>query len=204
MSTVDLSLVAGETGGRRGLRALVVEDNLTNQEVARLMLGGSGVVADIAPDGAVALQQVASERYDIILMDMQMPGDDGATVTRKMRAAGIRIPIVALTANALVTDREHCLAAGMDDFLSKPVTYERMRQMLDRWLPDRGRMPDGVTCAIDTARPERGASEGDAPEKDAPEKDARSGGPDRLVVAIRSEGSPARPPLASGPRQDKA
>jgi signal transduction histidine kinase/DNA-binding NarL/FixJ family response regulator len=104
---------------------LVVEDNDINQEVARAMLEAAGHRVEIASDGAEAVKKHAEGRYDCVLMDCQMPGMDGFEATRRIRAleaergAG-RVPIVALTANAMSGDRERCVAAGMDDFLAKP------------------------------------------------------------------------------------
>jgi CheY-like chemotaxis protein/two-component sensor histidine kinase len=107
------------------LAVLVVEDNDINQEVARAMLEAAGHRVEVAGDGAEALKKHAAQRYDCVLMDCQMPGMDGYEATRRIRAleaergAG-RVPIVALTANAMSGDRERCAAAGMDDFLAKP------------------------------------------------------------------------------------
>jgi signal transduction histidine kinase/ActR/RegA family two-component response regulator len=107
------------------LRVLVVEDNEINQEVARAMLEAAGHRVEVAADGAEALHKYAPGRFDCVLMDCQMPGMDGYEATRRIRAreaenGGVRVPIVALTANAMSGDRERCLAAGMDDFLAKP------------------------------------------------------------------------------------
>jgi signal transduction histidine kinase/CheY-like chemotaxis protein len=107
------------------LAVLVVEDNDINQEVARAMLEAAGHRVEVAGDGAEALKKHTEGRYDCVLMDCQMPGMDGYEATRRIRAreaqngAG-RVPIIALTANAMSGDRERCLAAGMDDFLAKP------------------------------------------------------------------------------------
>ena len=109
----------------RSLAVLVVEDNDINQEVARAMLEAAGHRIEVAADGAEALKKCAEGRFDCVLMDCQMPGMDGYEATRRIRAreaengAG-RVPIIALTANAMSGDRERCLAAGMDDFLAKP------------------------------------------------------------------------------------
>jgi CheY-like chemotaxis protein len=107
------------------LAVLLVEDNDINQEVALAMLQSAGHAVDIASDGVEAVAKCAERRYDCVLMDCQMPGMDGYEATRCIRAreaeAGTPgVPIVALTANAMSGDRERCLAAGMDDFLSKP------------------------------------------------------------------------------------
>ena len=127
-----------------GGRVLVVEDNPVNRELAVKMLGRLGFEAAVAVDGAEGIARFRAEgdRFDLILMDCQMPGVDGFTATteiRKLEAArgdGSRIPIVALTANAMVGDRESCLQAGMDDFLSKPFQREELKRVLDRWSVD--------------------------------------------------------------------
>jgi signal transduction histidine kinase/ActR/RegA family two-component response regulator len=119
-----------------GKRVLVVEDEPINREITTLMLNELGLLTDVAGDGAEALERVQCTSYDLILMDMQMPTMDGLEATRQIRAKlGItQVPIVAMTANAFVEDRAACMAAGMNDFLSKPVEYERLLDSLLRWL----------------------------------------------------------------------
>lgn len=112
---------------QRPLRILVAEDNPVNQVVVGHMLRRLGLDADFARDGEEAMTAVTRTPYDVILMDVQMPNVDGLTATRRIRAAGGRQPrIIAMTANALAGDREVCLAAGMDDYLSKPVDREAL------------------------------------------------------------------------------
>jgi CheY-like chemotaxis protein len=113
-------------------KVLLVEDNAVNQMLALGMLQKLGTHADLAVDGAEALELVREGNYDVILMDMQMPRMDGLTATRAIRAMpGIRQPrIVALTANAMDSDRSACLAAGMDDFLSKPFKMGELEDKL--------------------------------------------------------------------------
>jgi PAS domain S-box-containing protein len=122
--------------GSRG-RALVVEDNLVNQEMARAMLDMLGFTVSVASNGREGVNAVeADPELDIILMDCQMPVMDGLTAARAIRAAekpGARIPIVALTGNAMPGDRDACVAAGMDDYLAKPFSLAALRAMLDRW-----------------------------------------------------------------------
>ncbi|MBK7673884.1 MAG: response regulator [Candidatus Accumulibacter sp.] len=124
-----------------GGRVLVVEDNPVNQAVAAAMLESLGVVHALVDNGRFALDRLRQERFDLILMDCQMPEMDGFQTTAQIRARqreGLLrqlLPIVALTANAVEGDRERCLAAGMDDYLSKPVTRERLAATLARWLP---------------------------------------------------------------------
>jgi signal transduction histidine kinase/CheY-like chemotaxis protein/ligand-binding sensor domain-containing protein len=117
------------------LRILVAEDNVVNQKVALLMLRRLGYAADVAADGEEVLAALRRQRYDIILMDVQMPGMDGLQAAQRIREewpAEKRPRIIAVTANALREDREACLAAGMDDYLSKPVLLEDLRAALYR------------------------------------------------------------------------
>jgi CheY-like chemotaxis protein len=113
-----------------------------NQEVARTMLEQFGCSVDIAGNGLDALQAIDRTRYDLVLMDCHMPVMDGFEATRRIRAretsqteAPPRLPIVALTAHMLESDRQSCLSAGMDDYLSKPYTRLQLERMLARWLP---------------------------------------------------------------------
>ena len=115
------------------LRILVAEDNVVNQKVALLLLQRLGYEADVAADGEETLAALRRQRYDVILMDIQMPGMDGLEAARRIRdewPAEERPRIIAVTANALHEDRETCLAAGMDDYLSKPVLLEDLRAVL--------------------------------------------------------------------------
>ncbi len=134
-------------------RVLLAEDNLTNQEVAVGMLEKMGVRADVAADGSETVQAVKTAAYDLVLMDIQMPLMDGFTATRQIRAwerardgnptsactiehsSGAPMPIIAMTAHALEEDRDKCLAAGMNDYLSKPVTPQALAEALLKWLP---------------------------------------------------------------------
>lgn len=116
------------------LAVLVVEDNPVNQKIALSLLARLGVQADLAEDGRQAVEHVARTHYDIVLMDMQMPVLDGIDATREIRSLNLdRQPwIIALTANAFETDRERCIQAGMDDFLSKPFRIDVLRERLAR------------------------------------------------------------------------
>ncbi|MBI2381235.1 MAG: response regulator [Gammaproteobacteria bacterium] len=127
--------IPGPASRLRG-RVLLVEDNAFNQEIAKELLLGLGLEVDIAPDGAQGRDRTLAGGYDLVLMDMQMPVMDGLEATRAIRAAeGERhTPIVAMTANALKGDRERCLEAGMDDYLSKPIEPERLAACLAAWL----------------------------------------------------------------------
>jgi CheY-like chemotaxis protein len=116
-------------------RVLVVEDNPTNQKVIVLRLEKMGCRADIATNGQEAVEASAQVPYDVILMDCQMPVMDGFEATARIRArGGFHVPIIALTANAMEDDREHCLQAGMDDYLSKPVRNKELADKLSRWI----------------------------------------------------------------------
>ncbi|HBA88338.1 MAG TPA: hybrid sensor histidine kinase/response regulator [Geobacter sp.] len=122
---------------------LVAEDNPVNQDVARHMLDLLGCRVEIAENGKEAMAAAGEGRYDLIFMDCQMPQVDGFAATRAIRemeaAQGKeRLPIVALTANAIAGDRERCLDAGMDDYLSKPFDLRQLRDVLQRWLPEPG------------------------------------------------------------------
>ncbi len=118
---------------------LLAEDNAVNQEVTLGMLEVLGCPATAVENGRRAIDLLASQPFSAILMDCQMPEMDGFEATRAIRrqeqGSGRRIPIVALTAHALQGDRELCLAAGMDDYLSKPFTIEQLRTVIHRWLP---------------------------------------------------------------------
>ena len=124
---------------------LLAEDNLINQQVALSMLEVLGLKVDLAKDGQEALEMAAGRRYDLILMDCQMPVMDGYEATRNLRereAEGAPVvPIVALTANAMAGDRERCIAQGMDDHLAKPIKLDHLRACLGHWLAQ-GRMSE--------------------------------------------------------------
>jgi CheY-like chemotaxis protein len=120
------------------VHALVAEDNQVNQRLVVRMLEKIGCRADLAGDGREAVEMAQRARYDVIIMDCFMPEMDGYQATAEIRrlqseAGVLRVPIIALTANALPADRERCLAAGMDDYLSKPVRKEDLQAALERW-----------------------------------------------------------------------
>jgi len=121
----------------KAFRILLVEDNAINQKVAVLMLKGIGYRADVAKNGVEALQAIASENYDLVLMDCLMPEMDGFEATRRIRSQGgygAQLRIIAMTASAFAHDREACLAAGMNDYLSKPVREAELEKKLEFWL----------------------------------------------------------------------
>ncbi|MEY2632571.1 MAG: hypothetical protein RIR00_1225 [Pseudomonadota bacterium] len=129
---------AGEIHDLPGARILLVEDTPVNQRLGQVILQKHGYKVTLAEDGLVALNLLAAQEFDLILMDVQMPNMDGLEATRRLRqleAAGRRrTPVVALTANALAGDRETCLAAGMDDFLAKPFHADEMYAVVGRHL----------------------------------------------------------------------
>lgn len=124
------------TVARYSGRVLVVEDNATSRLVVGQLLKMVGVDVAMAENGRAALDRFeAAEHFDLVLMDVQMPKMDGLSATRALRERGERLPIVALTADAFAEDRAACLAAGMDDFLAKPLSIEALAPVLARWLP---------------------------------------------------------------------
>lgn len=131
---------AGGSESGVGGHVLLVEDNPVNRQVAQRLLTLIGVSFEVAENGKIAVEKAVSGRFDCVLMDCQMPVMDGYTSTRTMRKLEIegqlaKCPIVAMTANAMVGDREKCLAAGMDDYMSKPLNRNLIEQMLRKWLP---------------------------------------------------------------------
>jgi CheY-like chemotaxis protein len=135
----SVSAVQAPAARPEGPSILLVEDNPVNREVAVGMLESLGCATDAAENGWMALKAMNAATYDAVLMDCQMPVMDGLAATgeirRREQASGAaRVPIIALTANAMEGDRERCLAAGMDDFLSKPFTQQQLATLLRRWL----------------------------------------------------------------------
>ncbi len=131
----------------RPLRILLAEDNVVNQLVAVRTLERLGYRADLAANGLEVLDAVARQPYDVVLMDVQMPELDGLDTTRRIVAgwySGVRPRIIAMTANAMSGDRERCLAAGMDDYISKPVRIEELEAALLRHAPLREPLPERV------------------------------------------------------------
>ncbi len=136
----DADAEAALTESFAGRRVLLADDEPINREIAELMLVGAGLQVDTAEDGAEAVRRVAQDAgYDLILMDMQMPNMDGLEATRQIRELlqGRNIPIVAMTANAFAEDRARCLAAGMDDFIAKPIDPDRVFSTVLCWLRQR-------------------------------------------------------------------
>jgi CheY-like chemotaxis protein/HPt (histidine-containing phosphotransfer) domain-containing protein len=137
-------------------RILLVEDNVTNQQVVQGMLERLGLSADVVSNGRAAIEALDRHAYDLVLMDCQMPVMDGFEATRQIRRQGHSdLPIIALTAHAMQGDREICLAAGMNDYLTKPLSTQALVAALKTWLPDTV-MPEGVSVSPGADAPVRG------------------------------------------------
>ncbi|NTU93235.1 MAG: response regulator [Chlorobiaceae bacterium] len=122
------------------VRILLVEDNLTSQSVASAMIRKLGFLVDIAGNGAVAIERLKTNAYEMVFMDLQMPVMDGLEATRNIRKypemlVNPEVPIIAMTANAMEEDRQRCLAAGMNDYTSKPITLRTIAELVQRWAP---------------------------------------------------------------------
>jgi CheY-like chemotaxis protein len=135
----------------------VVEDNVVNQKVAVRLLEKLGCRVDVAANGLEAVGLLAELAYDVVFMDRQMPEMDGFEATRTIRqreaSSGLHVPIIAMTANAMQGDSELCLAAGMDDYLSKPVSFQALATAARKWA---------------VASPQRPSQAFATPEPDAP------------------------------------
>ncbi|KAB0330519.1 response regulator [Janthinobacterium sp. PLB04] len=136
----------------RGAWLLLVEDNEVNQEVAQHILNDAGIRVDIAGNGAIALAKIEENAYDGVLMDCQMPVMDGYQATRKLRQDPrySNLPVIAMTANAMVGDKEKCLDAGMNDFIAKPIDVAQLFGTLARWIAPA--TPQEMTAVV--AQPE--------------------------------------------------
>lgn len=127
---------ASQTSSAERVRILVAEDNLVNQKVAGMILGRAGYQIDIVSNGLQALQAVALSEYDLILMDCRMPEMDGLEATTHIREllSTTSLPIVAMTANSLASDRQDCIDAEMNDFISKPIRADQLLATVADWL----------------------------------------------------------------------
>ena len=155
---------AGEsTGEARRMRVLLVEDNPVNLMVGQRLLGVLGTDCDTASNGEEALLRMSASRYDLVLMDCQMPVMDGYSATRRWRELerdagdGRHLPIIAMTANAMAGDRQKCLDAGMDDYLAKPVTRAELERSLHRWW-HAGTAPVTAPPSVQRAQREQAAA----------------------------------------------
>lgn len=143
---------AGETGFAAGQRVLLVEDNEINREVAQEMLVIAGLSVTPAENGVEALRVLEEANFDAVLMDVQMPEMDGIDATRAIRADlryGV-LPIIAMTAHAMEGDRERCLEAGMNDYVTKPIEENELLGVLSKWLPVRSSATPDRTRGDDT------------------------------------------------------
>jgi two-component system sensor histidine kinase/response regulator len=147
--SADREPVRVDLGPLKGVRILLVEDNRMNQEVAIELLGLAGCEVDLAENGAIALAkvQLAGPPYAVVLMDLQMPVMDGLSATREIRKLpqAASLPIIAMTANAMAEDRAHCLQAGMNDHVAKPIDPDQLWQTLLRWIRPQGGALTGTT-----------------------------------------------------------
>lgn len=127
-------VLSTEFGNKYPLQILVAEDNAVNQTLIMMVMKKLGLVPDLAPNGVKALEALVAKPYDIILMDVQMPEMDGIEATRIIRQQSYHQPvIIAVTANAMQDDKEACIEAGMDDYISKPIELEKLMTMLEKW-----------------------------------------------------------------------
>ena len=131
----DTSLDALDLDALRGIRVLLAEDNALNEQVATELLRSAGLVVEVARNGQEALDRALASQYDVVLMDMHMPVIDGDIVTRRIRErlSANKLPVLALTANAMEADRERCIAAGMNDYIAKPIDPADLFGKLLRW-----------------------------------------------------------------------
>ena len=125
---------------KENLRILLAEDHEVNQKIVTRILSSAGYTVDVASDGGKAIEMLNNDNYDMILMDCQMPNVDGLTATRSIRASETendseRIPIIAMTANAMREDRDLCISAGMDDYTAKPVKQKELLRIVEHWKP---------------------------------------------------------------------
>jgi two-component system sensor histidine kinase/response regulator len=154
VSAPGAALAPGAATGPLGAHVLLAEDNPINQQVAMAMLQKLACTVTLAHNGREAVERARTERFDVILMDCQMPEIDGFEATRRIRAwegAATPVPIIALTANALHGDRERCLEAGMSDYLSKPFSGASLRAVLQTWLPTPAAASADATAAPHSA-----------------------------------------------------
>ncbi len=145
------------SAARRPLKILLAEDNVTNQKLAVAILEKQGHTIKVVDDGKQAIGAYEREPFDVVLMDMQMPEVDGLEATSAIRSfeqsAGRRTPIIALTANAMIGDRERCLNAGMDDYLSKPLRADDLFATIEKLV-----LPKALTAATPPGRDDSGTS----------------------------------------------
>ncbi|KVZ11810.1 hybrid sensor histidine kinase/response regulator [Burkholderia stagnalis] len=195
----------GPPYGAAPARVLLVEDNPVNQQIALAMLEDTGYAVEVAENGREALDRLLEDRFDVVLMDCQMPLMDGFEATQWLRlreaeTGAARLPVIALTANAISGDRERCLAAGMDDYLSKPFSRDTLLQMLARFARGGARsMAQAREGASDAAGAGAADSASDVPAQAAAEAASTAPDDDTNVIdrkaldALRALQRPGRP-----------
>ncbi len=176
-----------------GSLILLVEDNAINQQVAREVLERFGAATEVAQNGREAVEKVQARPYDVVLMDVQMPVMDGLAATRRIRSlpGGRELPIVALTAHALAEDRDRCLEAGMNDYLTKPIEPDRLLASLGQWIAPAAEAARARQAARTSGRPFAFPAP-DAKTSPAPALDVRAalgrlGGNERLLLNVAAE-----------------
>ena len=192
----------------RSARVLLVEDNPVNLMVGQRLLGVLGITCDTASNGEAALLQMSASRYDLVLMDCQMPVMDGYTATRRWRegeeaAGNVRhLPIVAMTANAMAGDRQKCLDAGMDDYLPKPVTRSELERCIHHWwnpeIAEAADQLDSLESAVDGVD---GKDSGDDATLTMTSSPASATGPMADITPFTATAGDDIPPPASAPLQ---
>ena len=186
-------------------RLLLVEDNPVNLLVAQKLLSVLGYECDTAANGEIALAQMASDAYDLVLMDCQMPVLDGYSATRRWREiesgqAPVRhLPIVAMTANAMAGDRQRCLDAGMDDYLAKPVTRDLLDACLKRWLRSSGVRSTAHAPGPEPAAAAAAASEASRIAQTAADTATLAAAPGLAAATAAPAPAPASAPAADSP-----
>ena len=143
----------------QNVRILLVEDNYTNRQLATFQLRKLGFAADVAANGKIALNLLSKTHYDLVLMDCQMPVLDGYETTKTIRKdpslQNYKVPVIAMTANAMLGDREKCLDAGMNDYLSKPFSLEALSNKIDQWLLQQAPFVNTLTDTTINLHPEQ-------------------------------------------------
>ena len=151
----SITALAGREAGGHGPRVLVVEDNATNQKVAVTQLAKLGIQADVAADGREGVEMLRMLPYDLVFMDCQMPEMNGYEATSQIReldGENRGVPIIAMTAEALEGSRDRSLDAGMNDYITKPVSMEDLTRMLRTWLRDAPFRTNAPACRFSAHR----------------------------------------------------
>ena len=197
----EVTVTEPVTRPARTPRVLLVEDNPVNLMVGQRLLSMLGITCDTAGNGEAALMRMSASRYDLVLMDCQMPVMDGYTASRQWReseaGSGRRLPIIAMTANAMAGDRQKCLDAGMDDYLPKPVTRSELERCIYHWWNPDTAPVDEAEAEADAQEPAADNTEVEAdtkPRFDHPEPASPVALELEPLAATASPASPTRPP----------